>query len=135
MKVLKLQFKGVNGWQSKKEGFLSNQEGISLITDRGNKAIKEEIDRGDTGFCHRRFKANIVLYTGGMVEVGTMQPGDHLRGTEVELQIQKVGKKCHRDCPIYSKAGCSLLGEILFLEVEKPGKIALGEEVIYREKD
>ncbi len=134
MRIRKLQVKVKGAWESRRELFLSEKEKISLITDRGKKLMEVDIDRGRTGFCHLRFKANILLDTEGEVEVGKMQPGDHIGGTEAGLSIQRVGKNCHSDCPIYRKAGCSLLEEILFLEVENPGKIALGEKLNYKKR-
>ncbi len=135
MKILKLQVKGEGVWQSRKELFLYKNEEISLITDRGRKVMEEDIERGRTGFCHLRFKANILLEVPVEIDVAAMQPGDRLVGTEVVFIVQRVGKNCHSNCPIYSKAGCSLQEEILFLEVNTPGKIEAREKLTYREKD
>lgn len=135
MKVLKLQFKGEDGWQSQKERLLKEQEKISLITYRGKEQMEADIERGRSGFCHRRFKANILMDTSDSVNVETMKTGDQILGTEAILTIEKVGKKCHRDCPIYRKAGCSFLKEIIFLEVEKCGRIRLMEKLEYKENE
>ncbi len=134
MKVLKLQAKEKSCWEDRRALFLHEQNEISLITDRGIKMIKEDLQLGIRGFCHGRFKANIEISTSGDNEVHGMKPGDQVLGKEVAFTIGKVGKRCHSTCPIYRKAGCSFLQEILFLEVETPGEIVLNEKLNYRKK-
>jgi|GEM_PF-2444672 len=135
MRVQKLQVKTEEGWQSRRKLLLHEREELSLITNYGVKLITNDIEQGRAGFCHRRFKANIVLDTSGDLTLDPMTPGDKMLGTETAFIIQRIGKKCHSNCRIYTKSGCAFLGEILFLQVLEPGELNLMENLVYSEKD
>ncbi len=65
------------------------------------------------------------------IDLTGLKIGDVLRlGNEVELQISKIGKECHRFCAIYKKTGdCIMPREGIFARVLKGGKIAIGNKV------
>lgn len=135
MRVQKLQVKTEEGWLSRRKLLLDEREELSLITNRGNKLIENDVEQGRTGFCHRRFKANIVLDIAEGPNLGAIKPGDKMLGTETAFIIQRIGKNCHSNCPIFTKTGCAFLEEILFLQVQKPGELKLMETLDYNEKD
>ncbi len=134
MKITGLQKKREGRWERQAELTLTKGEGVSLITRRGTKIIEEDLNRGKAGFCHRRFKANILVEKIKELREGRVQPGDQLRGEEVTLEIEKIGKKCHENCSIYTGEDCLFLEEIYFLKVRRPGKLRLSENVKYQEK-
>ena len=135
MRVLKLQVKTEDGWQSRRKLLLDAKEELSVITNLGNKRIENDIEQGRSGFCHRRFKANILLDLSQDLNLGAMKPGDTMLGTDATFIIQRIGKNCHSNCPIYTQTGCTFLEEILFLQVQKPGELKLMETLEYRKKD
>jgi len=65
------------------------------------------------------------------INLAKLKIGDILRlGKEVELQISKIGKECHKFCSIYYKTGdCIMPKEGLFASVLKGGKIKAGDVI------
>ncbi len=51
-------------------------------------------------------------------------------GSEIELEITKIGKVCHECCEIYFQAGdCVMPREGIFAVVRKGGDVAVGDPV------
>ena len=65
------------------------------------------------------------------IDLAKLKIGDILRlGKEVELQISKIGKECHKFCSIYYKTGdCIMPREGIFASVLKGGKIKAGDVI------
>ncbi|NBG87325.1 hypothetical protein [Isachenkonia alkalipeptolytica] len=133
MRITGLQKKREGRWERQAELTLKENEDVSLITRRGKKIIEEDLNRGKVGFCHQRFKANIRVEKIKELRDRKVRRGDQLSGREVILVIEKVGKKCHGNCPIYTGEACAFLEEIYFLKVRQPGTIRLSESLKYEE--
>ena len=133
--VQKLQEKKEGLWQEQEVLFLREKESISLITEYGRELIREDYKKGIRGFCHGRFKGNMEVSVSKDLQIRDMKEKDQITGLEVILTIQQVGKRCYDHCPIYTRKGCGFLREILFLEVQKPGRITAKEKLSYRQRD
>lgn len=57
--------------------------------------------------------------------------GDKLKiGTQIILEISKIGKECHKYCAIYQKdADCIIPREGIFAKVLRGGEVAIGGEI------
>ena len=74
------------------------------------------------------FAENITTEGLSLIE---LKVGDKLKvGTEVVLEISKIGKDCHRYCAIYYKLGdCIMPREGIFAKVLKGGIVRRGDEI------
>lgn len=131
MTVMVLQAKTAHGWKRERELWLVESQTLSLITDRGKRLMEQDLAEGKAGFCHWKYKANIQLRVTEDLPFRNMRQGDQLVGEEVILNIQSVGKSCHKDCPMHASGDCAFLLEIGFLEVLQPGRIRMTETLNY----
>jgi len=52
-------------------------------------------------------------------------------GSNIEVEVSQIGKKCHTRCEIYNQAGdCIMPKEGIFVKVLKGGKIKEGDEIV-----
>ncbi|MBU1523201.1 MAG: MOSC domain-containing protein [Candidatus Omnitrophica bacterium] len=60
-----------------------------------------------------------------------LEIGDKLNiGTQVILEISKIGKECHKYCAIYYKLGdCIMPREGIFARVLKGGEVTVGDDI------
>ena len=89
--------------------------------------------------CIKIKKKNRSLQPGDFAENITTQGlnltqlniGDRLKiGTQVILEISKIGKECHRYCAIYYRIGdCIMPREGIFAKVVRGGQITRGNRV------
>lgn len=129
MEIAGLQKKTEPGWESFPILPLAVGETVTLISGAGHSRIRQDLALGEAGFCHRKFKANILLdVPSGLQSLG-LQPGDRLLGNKVSLTIEKVGKACYSNCRIYTPGGCPFLMEILFLKVQHSGSLTIKEKL------
>ena len=65
------------------------------------------------------------------LDLCTLPIGTILRvGSNIELEITKIGKVCHERCEIYFQAGdCVMPREGIFAIVRKGGDVATGDTV------
>lgn len=102
----------------------NGDEDISIITFEGYKKLKNDEIKG---FCHNKFKANLIIegLNNHVIICGTI-----LTIGEALLEITKVGKACHRECPaLVDKRVCTLKQHIFFAKVIRSGKIKVNNKV------
>ena len=98
---------------------------ISLIS----RSVKENIEKTRTpGFCMRRFKGD--LETSGIC-YRDLKVGQLMKIGGMSMRITQTGKKCHaEDCPAFNgEIRCFMMVEVLFGDVEEPGKVAIGDRI------
>lgn len=66
------------------------------------------------------------------IDIVAIPVGSRLRvGSDVELEITQIGKKCHGPCEIYRKAGaCVMPKEGVFAKVVRGGVVRSGDALI-----
>jgi len=70
------------------------------------------------------------------IDLLKLEKGDILRINDVEIEITKIGKECHKKCGIFYKVGdCVMPKEGVFGVVVKGGKIKKGDEIIVIKKN
>ena len=91
--------------------------------DTTRKAKKKNISFGPGDFAEN-------ITTEGL-NLAQLKIGDRLKiGTEVILEISKIGKECHKYCAIYYKIGdCIMPREGIFAKVLKGGEVAVGDKI------
>jgi len=73
-----------------------------------------------------------IIFSG--IDVSQFAVLDRLQINDVILEITQVGEKCHGDvCDVYHEVGgvCLKSQQGLFARVVNPGKIAVGDKIIY----
>lgn len=65
------------------------------------------------------------------LDLTKLKIGDKLKiGSDVILEISKIGKECHKYCAIYYKTGdCIMPREGIFAKVIKGGRINIGDDI------
>ena len=98
---------------------------ISLL---GIESIDEMIASG-AKVAPGNFAENIT--TEG-INLGALKVGSRLKlGTDVELEITQLGKKCHSKCEIFEQIGdCIMPREGIFARVVKAGAINVGDLIV-----
>ncbi|MGB3368869.1 MAG: hypothetical protein WBA54_15335 [Acidaminobacteraceae bacterium] len=75
----------------------------------------------EVGFCHKKFKENLIIMhldVKSLVELDKFIIGDCV------IEITKVFKKCHDNCPkLQDNESCQLNEEVVFAKVVKTGYI------------
>lgn len=100
---------------------------VSFISSEGNNRL---IDDSIKGFCHIKFRANIVI---DGINVEDLTKGELLQIGGAIIKITEVGKECYDDCPIVKKFNilCSVNKQIFFGEVLKAGIIKKRDSIIF----
>jgi MOSC domain-containing protein YiiM len=67
------------------------------------------------------------------IELYKTTPGDRFLIGNVELEVTKIGKKCHgTSCAIFKEVGnCVMPKEGIFCKVIRPGEIRKGDSIVY----
>lgn len=65
------------------------------------------------------------------IDTSLLKIGDRLTiGEEVEIEISKIGKECHKYCEIYKQVGnCIMPKQGIFARILKGGKIRIGDMI------
>ncbi len=89
--------------------------------------------------CPKVKKKGISLSPGDFAEnittkgldLAKLRISDRLKiGAQVNLEVSKIGKECHRYCAIYYKTGdCIMPREGIFTKVVNGGKIKVGDQI------
>ncbi|MBU1122869.1 MAG: MOSC domain-containing protein [Candidatus Omnitrophota bacterium] len=115
------------------EGDVHGQQGIKQVSLLAIESINKQnacpkVKNNGQPLKAGDFAENIT--TEG-IELINLKVGDNLTvGTEVILEISKIGKDCHKYCAIYYKTGdCIMPREGIFAKVIKDGNIRRGEEI------
>lgn len=97
-------------------------ESIDKFSKEANRTIR-----------HGEFAENIT--TKG-IELYHLKPLDRLVGTNVELEVTQIGKKCHGDnCNIFQEVGnCVMPKEGIFARVIKGGTLTAGDTFAHQPK-
>jgi len=90
---------------------------ISIVSDKFivNNTTNE------VGFCHKKFKENLIIMhldVKSLVKLDKFMLGDSV------IEITKVFKKCHDNCPkLLENESCQANEEVVFAKVIKTGYI------------
>ncbi|SDL11547.1 MOSC domain-containing protein [Natronincola ferrireducens] len=113
-------------WKNHQEIFLqtSKDENISLITSKGYDSLTQDIIKG---FCHFKFKANFVIKG---IDLEKITINTLLTIGDAVIKITEIEKKCHQQCPAFTKNhSCTLGQQIFFGKVVQEGLVKKGAKV------
>lgn len=69
-------------------------------------------------------------------DFSSLPVGSRFRIGDAELEMTQIGKECHSHCAIYQTMGdCIMPREGVFVEVRKPGRIRVGDEILLLPED
>lgn len=95
---------------------------LSLISEGVEKRLREDQIKG---FCHLRFKANLIIDT---LDIDMMYKKQVIRIGDALFEITSVGKECHSNCPRLMDLGdCNINKQILFGRLIEPGEVRIGD--------
>lgn len=99
----------------------------------GSESVERFSREAKRKIAHGEFAENIS--TSGIELVNSM-PLDRFMNDTVELEVTRIGKKCHgSNCSIYREVGnCVMPKEGIFARVIRGGELKPGDELIYRPK-
>lgn len=97
---------------------------ISFLSAETDRRLREDTDRG---FCHMRFKGNLVIE--GLAALN-IQGQQCLRIGDAVIEVTIAGKECHPNCPLHnSDVSCSIYKDIYFGRIVKSGLMRLEDSV------
>jgi len=115
------------------EGDVHGGPGLRQVSLLAIESVRKQTE------CPKAKKKGVTLGPGDFAENITtegldltqLKIGDKLNiGSQVVLEISKIGKECHKYCAIYYKLGdCIMPREGIFAKVLTGGKIAIGDEI------
>lgn len=103
----------------------STKKDLSLIAMKDWNLQKNE---KNGGFCHQRFRPNIIISRYHMV-LG--KPGTHFEIGNAGLFVVKKKNRCHEACPRFQENGevCGWKSRVLYAEVICNGRIRKGDPI------
>lgn len=95
---------------------------ISIVAETLNNRLIEDQSKG---FCHLKFKANLII---DGLDIDKVYEKQAIRIGDAILEITKVGKECHSNCPRLSDSEeCNIHKNILFGRLMESGEVKIGD--------
>lgn len=102
---------------------LRNEDDLVTVIDEATWTFIN--GEGRQGLCTAKFRPDLI------VDVLTLPAGDTLVSLgDARFRVSHRSKHCHPGCAL-DPLDCRLLGRVLFLHVEAPGQICLGDAFEY----
>lgn len=97
---------------------------ISFISAETEKIMRNNPDRG---FCHMRFKGNLIIEG---LDALNVQRDQLLKIGDAVIEVTAAGKECHSNCPLHNSGkGCRISNDIYFAAIKRRGRVKLGASV------
>ena len=129
MRVWKLREKRVDGWYRVDPLILKKRQDYTGIPKSVYHQLKNK-NHKDQGFCHRKFKANI-LFDSLEVYKSKIKEGDYLVSSNGLLKVKKRGKGCYPECPIFDGKPCNFITDVFFMEAITEGYLSIKDELFF----
>jgi len=104
-------------------------DGSRQVSFMSREAIDKIANKGEKGWCMKRFRGNIVTQD---LEYTKLVSGQSLLIGQLEIEITTIGKACYsHECPAFKPDNiCLMMREVMFGRIIHPGRVSLGDEII-----
>lgn len=111
-------------------GLKGDKRDLSFISHRASERLTKDRNKG---FCHMRFRANLVIDS---IDINSLALGQLLQIGEVIVKITEIEKECLANCPIMkiSNKTCGVNRQIFFGEVLQAGIIKEKDRIAFIQK-
>lgn len=104
---------------------------VSLIT---KEAYAEAVNSVNEGFCHLRFKPNLVISMECDDAKARSLNQELDIGDDVKLFVLRKPHRCHNNCPLYAVRGipCQWTKHIFYAGIRNGGLIRVGDRAAFK---